>query len=138
MTFSLAVSNGDLVRKGSQLGIVHGSDKLKQDLTLWLSERYGIDRFHPAMGSNFQNYIGGIISYSTRATIYSEAMRVLDNYQKVQFQSMRAAPQLYSLSELLWSINEVNVGVGFDSVSVNVSVSNASSETTTIVISQGA
>lgn len=138
MSFSLAIRNGDLVQQGSQLGIVYGTEKLKQDLTLWMAERYGIDRFHPSMGSNFQNYIGGVIGYTTQAMIYSEAERVLDNYQKIQFQGLRQAPQLYSLSELLWSINEINVGVGYDTVSVAIGVSNGLHQPTNLSISQGA
>lgn len=138
MSFSLKVTNGDLAMAGSQLGIVYGVDKLKQDLTLWMTERYGIDRFHPSMGSNFQNYIGGIIGYGTQAMIRSEAERILDNYQKVQYRGLRATPTLYSLSELLWSINTVNVGVAFDAVSVAVNVSNGVQQPTTIQVTQGA
>src|SRR4051812_40238165 len=107
MTFSLMVANGDLVQQGSQLGIVANVDKLKQDLTLWMTERYQIDRFHPAMGSNYQNYIGGVIGYHTQSMIRSEAERILDNYQKVQYASFRNSPSRFSMDELLWSINAI-------------------------------
>lgn len=138
MTFSLAIANGDLVTNGSHLAIVYGTDKLRQDLTLWLAERFGIDRFHPAMGSNFQNYIGGVISQNTRAMIYSEALRVLDNYQKVQYQRLKESPSIFSATELLWSINEINVGVGFDAVGVGINVSNGVQEPMAIAVAQGA
>lgn len=138
MSFSLQIANGDLVLQGNQMGIVYGTNKLKQDVILWLAERYGIDRFHPAMGSRLQNYIGGIISYSTQSMVYSEVMRILDNYQKVQYQGLRQAPQLYSLAELLWSINSINVGVGYDTVSVSIGVSNGQRQPTTIAVTQGA
>ena len=138
MTFSLQIASGDLVVQGSQMGIVYNTDKLKQDLTLWLSERYGIDRFHPAMGSNYQNYIGGIISRHTQATIKQETERVLDNYQRVQFADLRAAPTRFSLAELLWSINTIDVQIGFDIVAVGVNVSNAVQQPTTVTVSQGA
>jgi hypothetical protein len=137
MSFSLRISGGDLSLEGSQLGIVYGVDKLKQDLTLWMTERYGIDRFHPNMGSNFQNYIGTIISYHTQAMIRNEAERIVDNYTKVQRRGLREAPSLYSLSELLNTINAINVGVSFDSVSVAVQVSNAVHAPTTIQVNQG-
>lgn len=137
MSFSLMVANGDLVQQGSQLGIVYGVDKLKQDLTLWLAERYGIDRFHPAMGSNLQNYIGGIISYHTQSMVYNEVMRVLDNYQRVQFRGLREAPTVYSLSELLWSIDQLNVGVGYDTVGVFIQVSNGQQQPATVALNQG-
>jgi len=138
MTFSFRVANGDLVTTGSQLAIVYGTDKLKQDLTLWMTERYGIDRFHPNMGSNFQNYIGGIISYATQSIVYAEAMRVLDNYQRVQFAALKANPTIFSLDELLWNINAVNVGVGYDQVNVTCDVANAVQQPTRVGITAGA
>lgn len=137
MSFSLQVANGDLVQQGSQLSIVYGSDKLRQDMTLWLAERYGVDRFHPAYGSNLENYIGGVVGKGTQSMIYSEVMRVLTNYQKVQFQGFKGNPNLYSLAELLWSINHVNVGVTYDQVSVSVGVSNGQQQPTTVNVSQG-
>jgi hypothetical protein len=138
MSFSLQVANGDLVQQGSQLAIVYGSNKLQQDMTLWLAERYGIDRFHPFYGSNFENYIGGIVSYSTQSIVYNETMRVLDNYQKVQFAAFKANPSLFSLSEILWSINAVNVSITYDTVNVSVNVSNGQQQTTTTSVSTGA
>ena len=137
MSFSLQVAAGDLVQEGSRLAIVWGTDKLKQDLTLWMCERFGIDRFHPVMGSCFQNYIGGVITSHTRAMVQSEANRILSNYQKVQYMGLRANPTLYSMSELLWSINAIRVTVSYDSVSVLVAVSNGEQEPTSITINQG-
>ena len=137
MSFSLQIANGDLVTSGSQLSIVAGADKLKQDMTMRLAERYGVDRFHPAYGSNLENYIGGVIGYGTQSMVYSEVMRVLTNYQKVQFQSFKQTPSLYSLAELLWSINNVNVGVTYDQVSVSVDVSNGQRQPTNVTVSQG-
>lgn len=137
MSFSLKVVNGDLALQGSEMALVWGVGKLTQDLTLWMTERYGIDRFHPAMGSDFQNYIGGIIGHGTQAQIRSEAERILDNYQKVQYRGLREAPTLYSLSELLWSINTINVSVTYDTISVAVNVSNAVQQPTTVQVNQG-
>lgn len=136
MTFSLQVSNGDLTMNGSQLSVVANTDKLKQDLQLWFTERYGMDRFHPGMGSNFQNYIGGIINYHTHQMVQDEAMRLLDLYQKVQYRGLKEAPSVYSLAELLWEINDIKVAVGFDTVAVTVSVSNAQRQPTVFSVSQ--
>ena len=137
MSFSLQVAGGDLVQQGSRLAIVSGTDKLRQDLTLWMCERYGIDRFHPVMGSSFQNYIGGVITHHTRAMVQSEANRILSNYQKVTYMGLRRNPTLYSLGELLASVNNVNVTISYDSVYVLVSVSNGAQEITNISITQG-
>ena len=137
MSFSLQVANGDLVQSGSQMGIVANIDKLRQDMTLWLAERIGIDRFHPAMGSQLQNYIGGIINFNTQSMVFNEAMRVLDNYQRVQFQSFRQNPSNFSLAELLYAINNINVNVGYDSVNIAVSVANAQQQSVNTAVSQG-
>ncbi len=137
MSFSLQVAGGDLVQQGSRLAVVAGTEKLHQDLTLWMCERYGIDRFHPVMGSCFQNYIGGVITSHTRAVVQSEANRILSNYQKVQYMGLRANPTLYSMGELLYSINKVSVTINYDTVNVLVAVSNAQQEPTTIAITQG-
>lgn len=137
MSFSLQVANGDLVLSGSQMGIVYGADKLKQDLTLWLAERFGIDKSHPTMGSYFENYIGGVVTNATQTMVYNEAMRVLDNYQQVQGQAFTQSPQLFSLSELLYAINSVNVSILYDAVTVAVSVANAQGLATTITVTQG-
>jgi hypothetical protein len=137
MSFSLQVANGDLVLSGSQMGIVYGADKLKQDLTLWLAERYGIDKSHPTMGSYFESYIGSVVNSATQSMVYNEAMRVLNNYQSVQGQAFTQSPQLFSLSELLYAINSVNVSILYDAVTVAVSVANAQGQTTNVTVTQG-
>lgn len=136
MSFSLAVQSGDLVMSGSQMAIVAGSDKLQQDLTLWMVERYGIDISHPRYGSWFENYIGGIINLTTQQMIESEALRVLNNYQKVQQLALAASPTVFSLSELLSSVNSVNVAISYDTIQVSVSVSNAEQAPVTVSVAQ--
>lgn len=123
MSFSLALSDGDLVQQGSNLGIVYGTDKLVQDMTCWLEERLGVDRFHPRYGSVLPNFIGGVVTASTQAAVQSEIDRVLGNYQAVQQQAFGNNPQLFSLDELLNALTDVNVGITYDTVSAAVSVS---------------
>jgi len=137
MSYSLAVRNGDLVREGSNLAIVWGIDKLKQDLQLWVAERYGGDRFHPELGSVLQDHIGDVISPRTRAEIEDEVMRVLDNYQRVQMYGFKRNPRLYSMTELLESIDKISVAINFDTVSVAVSVRSAARVDTRVVVTQG-
>lgn len=122
MTFSLALKGGDLVQLGSVLGIVSGSDKLQQDMSLWLTERLGVDRFHPRYGSILPNFIGGVVNLSTQVAVQSEVDRVLGNYQAVQQQAFKANPQLFSYTELLNDLVGVDVGVNYDTVSVAISV----------------
>lgn len=137
MSYSLAVRDGDLAREGSNLAVVWGIDKLKQDLQLWVAERYGGDRFHPELGSILQDEIGSIISPRTKAKVEDEVMRVLDNYQRVQMYGFKRNPRLYSMSELLEAIDNVAVNISFDTVSVAVSVRSAARTTTRITVTQG-
>lgn len=137
MSYSLAVSNGDLVRQGGNLAVVWGIDKLKQDLQLWVAERYGGDRFHPVLGSTLQDYIGTIISPRVKAEIEDEVMRVLDNYQRVQIYGFKREPRHYSMTELLESVENISVSVNFDTVSVAVSVRSAARADTRIIVTQG-
>lgn len=136
MSFSLQVSGGDLVVNGSTMGYVHGASKLRQQLVLWLFEAYGIDPMHPQYGSLLQDYVGTVLTYSTQALLYSEIMRVLDNYQRLQYQEFKKTPQIFSMSELLWSINDVQVSSSYDTVSAQVAVSNGQNQTVQFNVNQ--
>jgi hypothetical protein len=132
MSFSLAIADGDLVQQGNRLDLVHGVDKLNQDIYLWIMERYGWDRFHVTMGSILQEFIGGVVSDSTRAEVQSEVLRVLRNYQAVQLRGIKENPQDYSTSELLVAIDDIQTRVDFDTVNVTIKLRNGSGNTATI------
>ncbi len=137
ISYSLAVRNGDLVRLGSNFALVWGIDKLKQDLQLWIGERFGGDRFHPTMGSTLQDYIGSVISGRTDAAIQDEVMRVMENYHRVQTYGFKNNPRLYSLTELMASIDDINVSITYDTVSVAVSIRTVARDDALINVSQG-
>lgn len=124
MTYSLAVSGGDLVKQGRELVIVHGSDKLRQDMTCWLIERYGGNQFHPGYGSILESYIGSVINTNTKAQVYSEILRVLNNYQNMQYRAFTANPKAFSLAELMYSIDAVDIRITYDTVRADITVSN--------------
>ena len=132
MTFSLALGNGDLVQNGSSLAIVYGTNKLVQDMTCWLEERLGVDRFHPRYGSVLPNFIGGMVTASTQAGVQSEIDRVLGNYQAVQNLAFTANSQLFSLDELLNTLANVDIGITYDTVSAAISVTTGANTFTTI------
>lgn len=132
MSYSFRIANGDLVAIGDRLDLVFGVDKLKQDIDLWLRERYGGDRFHPSMGSVLQEFIGDIVSPSTRADVHAEVLRVLQNYQAVQLRRLKENPQLLSTSELLVSIDDIIVAISYDTVNVAIKLRNGSDQSTTI------
>lgn len=135
-SYSFAIAHGDLVQKGSGLAIIAGIGKLKQDLELWLTEQFGIDRFHPSLGSTLQDHIGGVINSNTQADIESEVLRVLQNYQAIQHRGLSENPQLYSLSEILYYIDDIQVALSFDTVLVTIKIRNAESTQASLVIAQ--
>ncbi len=124
MTYSLALVNGDLAPQGGQLQIVSGVSKLKQDIDLWLRERFGVDRFHPRYGSVLEDFIGGIVEDDTSVEVTEEIMRVLRNYMAVQKHAFTNAPQAFSLSELLVDVAMIKTNVSYDTVTSNVTVIN--------------
>lgn len=134
MTYSLAIRDGDLAVTGSECQVVNGIDKLRQDLTLWLIIRIGSNRFHPTFGSALESYIGSVIVPATQAVVYNEVLRVLTNYQSMVYQLFTVNPNIFSLSELPYSIDSVNVSLTYDTVYTTVQVSNPAS-TATVSIS---
>lgn len=118
--------------QGSTLQIVSGAEKLSQDMSVWLRERYGVDRFHLTYGSVLQDFIGSIVTDNTKNAIQSEVLRILRNYQKLQMRALKSSPNLLSLTELLQSIDSVYAYVSFDTVQVQVRVSNAVGQLTTV------
>lgn len=124
VSYSLMISGGDLVVQGNQCAIVYGHSKLQQDLEIWLLTTYGSNRNHPTFGCVLQNFIGGVIGAATQANVYNEVLRVLTNYQGMVYQLLAANPANFSISELPYSIDAINVAVSYDQVDVGVRVSN--------------
>ena len=132
MSYSLAISDGDLVQQGSQLGLVFGIDKLKQDVNMWMLEQHQGDRFHVSYGSILQDFIGGIANNATRAEVHGEVLRVLQNYQFAQLRRFRENPELFSASELLVSVDDVTTTLDYDTITVTIKLRNGSQQYTTI------
>ena len=137
MSYSLAIVDGDLALQGDRLDLVFGVDKLKQDLNCWLKERYGGDRFHTNYGSILPDFIGGIITDSTRSEVQAEVLRVLQNYQTIQQRMLTENPSLLSASEMLIAIADISTTISYDTVNVMVKVLNGSNQMTAVVASTG-
>lgn len=126
VSLSFKVVNGDLSITAGRFDLVQGLDKLKQDLTLWLTERYRDDRFHRTYGSILDGYIGGIIDVDTTIVrVQSEVLRVLSNYQQIQLARFKESPTKFQPSELLQSVNGVDVSLSYDKVIVLVRITTA-------------
>lgn len=122
MSYSFAVAEKDIQLKGSHVGLAYGRSKLIQDLSLWLTERYRSDRFHSNYGSILDGFIGEVMDPMTAHEVEAEVLRVLQNYQAVQYRRMQEDPTSLSPEEVLIEVEDVNAKVDFDSVVVVVSI----------------
>lgn len=122
MSYSFAVAEKDIQLKGSNIGLVYGRNKLIQDLTLWLTERYRSDRFHSNYGSTLDSFIGEVMEPMTVSEVETEVQRVLQNYQMVQYRRMQEDPTTLSPEEILIDIEDVKAKIDYDSVVVVVSI----------------
>lgn len=122
MSYSFAVSEKDITLKGSNIGLVYGRNKLIQDLTLWLTERYRSDRFHSNYGSTLDGFIGEVMDPMTASEVEAEVHRVLQNYQMIQYRRMQEDPTTLSPEEVLVDVEDVNAKIDYDSVVVVISI----------------
>lgn len=134
MSYSLAVADGDLVQNGSQLSVVYGVDKLRQDVNCWMMETLGCDRFHSNYGAALQDYIGGVVSGSTKSQVQAEVLRVLQNYQTLQVRRFKENPEKMSGSELMVSVDDISVKISYDTVYVTIKLRNGTQQYTTIKV----
>lgn len=139
MSQSFALVNGDLlIGQGRAFQIVTGNDKLVQDLQLWILERIGTDPATPTYGSRLDggvedgqvdiSYIGQIVSQSTLTGIRTEVIRLIQNYQAMQYNKIRAETIAYQgqttldNDEVIDSINTITTTAMGTTVVVQVSL----------------
>jgi hypothetical protein len=138
MSYSLRIEDGDLAVTGSQLDLVYGVDKLNQDLGLWLRERYGGDRFHTNYGSILQEFVGGVVGDAAKHEVQSEVLRVLQNYQAVQYRTLQQEPSKMSQSELLAAVDDIKTSVSYDTVLVQLRFRNGINQSSTLAVGTSA
>lgn len=118
MSVSLAVVNGDLaIGPGRRFETVSGQQKLKQDLMLWVLERFGQDPSYVGYGSHLDEFIGSIASVDVTNEIRNEILRLLQQYQALQYNKVRTetvqllGKSTLSADEIINTIDSVNVKV---------------------------
>jgi phage baseplate assembly protein W len=126
---TIQVSNGDIVLdSGGRLQFVVGTNKLVQDLALWLEEQYGIGFTTPNFGSMLYSMIGGPITSSTLSQVQAEIQRILALYSAQQLQTLQNLQQssqlsYYNKSEIIQSIGDITVLQGTGFINANVAIS---------------
>ena len=137
---TIQVQNGDIqLDTGGKLVFLQGSQKLIQDLSLWLQEDLGAGYTTPNFGSTLNSLIGGPNIESTVAMIQSEVQRILGLYQAQQLLDLQSAQSKAALSnwnksEIINQINSVTAEQSYSSVIVNVSLTTLANVTMSLKI----
>jgi phage baseplate assembly protein W len=135
---SLALVNGDLAigTNGAYL-LYSGVSRIKQDLTLALTEEYGTDRFHPTYGSIVQSYLGQVLSAELMQLVRAEVNRVLQNYLIIQQNevlrdSLVDVANRYDTSDVVQAVDAVQARAVLDTIYLSATLTTLSRETVTI------
>ena len=103
---TLTVQSGDLQLDNSgRLTFQTGSNKLIQDLTLWLEEPIGTGYTTPNFGSILPSLIGQSFTPYLSARIQAETLRIFSLYQKNQIAALKNAGNLSQLGN--WNKSEI-------------------------------
>lgn len=135
---TLALINGDLAigTNGAYL-LYSGVPRIKQDLTLALTEEYGTDRFHPTYGSIVQSYLGQILSAELMQLVRAEVNRVLQNYLVIQQNEVLRdtlvdVTNRFDTSDVVQAVNNVSARAVLDTIYLSATLTTLSRETVTI------
>lgn len=131
---TLALSGGDLVVGPGGLQMQDGPAKIRQDLALCLGEEYGTDPYQPGWGSVLKSYLGQMIDSDTPMLVQAEVNRILQQYQALQQQQLATAAannqqHTITTSEIIQTVNSVDVSVLYDSVRVVISLTTMAGQT---------
>jgi phage baseplate assembly protein W len=135
---TIALINGDLAI-GTNGGYLtySGAQRIKQDLTLGLTEEYGTDRFHPTYGSVVQAYLGQVLSPDIMQLVRAEVNRVLQNYLVIQQNEVIRDTVVdvqgrYDTSDVVQSVDNVAARSVLDTIYLTATLTTLSRETVTI------
>lgn len=134
---TLALSNGDLVVDSGVLKMLDGPAKLRQDIALALGESYGDDPYHSGWGSVLPRYIGEPINEDTPMLVQAEVNRVLQQYianqqARLEAASLNNRQHTISTSEIIRTVNSVDVSVQWDTITVLINLTTMAGQTMTI------
>jgi phage baseplate assembly protein W len=117
--YSLGLVNGDLMVSSGDYLLLTGADKIRQDLTLALSEEFGSDRFHPRWGSIVKRYIGNLLTPQLALLVKAEVIRVVRNYIAIQQAEVLRDTQVdqqgrFDTSDVIRELVSVEAQIHFD------------------------
>jgi phage baseplate assembly protein W len=131
---TLALSNGDLVVNSGALKTLDGPAKIRQDIALALGENYGDDPYNPAWGSVLPRYIGEPITDDTPMLVQAEVNRILQQYianqqARLEAASLNNQQHTISTSEIIRTVNSVDVSVQWDTITVLINLTTMAGQT---------
>lgn len=131
---TLALSGGDLVVGPGGLQTLTGAAKIRQDIALALAESYGTDPYHSGWGSVLPQYIGQPMDADTPMLVQTEVNRILQQYMTMQQQQLATAAatnqrHTITTSEIITTVNSVDVSVLYDSVRVVINLTTMAGQT---------
>ena len=138
----MRVIDGDISVGGDgKIVMVEGTERIKQELALWLLEPLGTDSVYPKFGADLWTYIGAPAFEDNLMAIRTEVTRVVNNYIAAQNERIAQDKQSMSNEEFLqcWtdydivtSISSINVSQTETDVRVMVSLSTAADTEVTV------
>lgn len=150
MSWSLQLTNGDLVVGQASLAAVNGPSKLQQDLRCFILEQMGTDDMHPGFGSLidggttlngvYNPGVIGVVNDDTAATfVRSEMVRICNEYQAGQLDRARNDQAIYGKAtldrnEVLLRLDSVEIQQTVDSMTVRLTITTGSNIQTTVDI----
>lgn len=114
-----------------------GANRIRQDLTLALSEEYGTDRFHPTWGSVLPGYLGQLLTAEMRQLVRAEVNRVLQNYIVIQQNDVIRDTTYdvrgrYDTSDVVQSVGDITVTQVLDAIYLSATLTTLARQTLTI------
>lgn len=135
---SLGLIQGDLAISGNgDYFTVSGVERIRQDLTLALTEELGSDRFHPGWGSIVKEYLGQPITAELQQAVRAEVNRVAQNYIVLQQQEVLRDSQYdvagrFDTSDVVRNVSDIQVRTLYDAIYVSATLTTLARETVTI------
>jgi phage baseplate assembly protein W len=135
---SLALIQGDLAIDGTGDYLTFsGVDRIRQDLTLALTETFGSDRFHPSWGSILDQYLGQPITPELEQAVKAEVNRVVQNYITLQQQEVLRDSQVdiagrFDTSDVVRNVDGIQSRILYDTIYVSATLTTLARETVTI------
>ena len=102
---TITVSNGTINLVNGKLQFSFGSNKLAQDIELWLKEPLGTGFTTPGFGSLLPGMIGTSQAVNSASSVENEILRVLQLYQGQQVLSLQKSQNSAQLAN--WNKNEI-------------------------------